>query len=581
MPPAHRTIALAVALAVAKLALFLGRAVDHRASGVLSAWTPLAFLFQDVWLLLFFLPFDLLTAKNARWLGHTVLGLMVGWTAINVPIARVFGTPLTAGMLKAAGGALKDSIAVYVTVDNVAAVVAVCAATFVGQFLRSRAAYVAIGSVATLSLFVGPSALARIDSVGLHRNAVVTLARTWMTRAIRPSDTTVQAAPIKPEGRALDLTHLAGAAKGRNVVWIVLESTGARYLKPYGNTRDTAPTVTGLASNGLLFEGAYTMYPESIKGLWAAICSYGIAPHTAAEQYAKAPCTSLAEVLRGQGYRTAMFHSGRFAYLGMDSVVENRGFELLEDAATIPAKNVASFGVDDASTARRALTFVDEAKDRPFFLMYLPIGGHHPYETPGEGPRPFPEKGDYERYENDLFRSDHATGLLIEGLRARGKLDSTIVVVNGDHGEAFFQHDGNFAHTLFVYEENVHVPLVITVPGVTTAIRAPQIASLLDIPPTIVDLLGVKPAGSWEGRSLLQPTPRVARFFADQATFQLGLRDGRFKAIHETESGRTKLFDLSVDPLEQKDLAPTDAERAERYRTHLLAWSQALRARIQ
>jgi glucan phosphoethanolaminetransferase (alkaline phosphatase superfamily) len=575
----QRTIALAVALIVAKLALFLGRAVDHRASGVLSWWSLPAFLFQDVWLLCAFLPIDILTEKRARWLGHIVFWAIVSWTAINVPVARVFGTPLTAGMLRAAGGALKDSIAVYVTIDNIAAVIAVIAAAFAGMLLTQRPAHIALGAIAVLSFVIGPAALRRIESLGLHRNAVVTLARTWVARAWQTTDTAVVEAPIKPEGRALDLTHLSGAAKGRNVVWIILESTGARYLKPYGAPRDTAPHVTALSSGGITFDSAYTLYPESIKGLWAAMCSYAIAPNTVAEQYAKVPCTSIADVLHARGYRTALMHSGRFAYLGMESVVENRGFDVLEDAGKIPAKQVASFGIDDASTARRALSFVDQTKG-PFFLVYVPIGGHHPYETPGEGPRPFPENNDYSRYENDIYRADHATGLLIDGLKQRGKYDNTIFVVNGDHGEAFFQHEGNFAHTLFIYEENVHVPLIVTVPGLTSAIRAPQIASLIDIPPTIVDLLGAPADAKWDGRSLLGGEPRVARFFADQATFQLGLRDGRFKAIHEVESGRTKLFDLSVDPLEKNDLGASEAVRAERYRNHLLAWSQGLRKRL-
>ena len=449
------------------------------------------------------------------------------------------------------------------------------------MLLHARWAQITLGVALVLSFVIGPAALRRIESLGLHRNAVVTLARTWFVRVVRPNDTTVVTAPLKPEGRALDLTHLAAAAKGRNVVWIVLESTGARYLKPYGAQRDTTPNVTNLAAGGITFDSAYTLYPESIKGLWAAMCSYAIAPHTPAETYAKVPCTSIAEVMHARGYRTALLHSGRFAYLGMESVVENRGFDVLEDAGKIPAKQVASFGIDDASTARRALSFVDSVKtDAPFFLMYLPIGGHHPYDTPGEGPRPFPETNDYSHYENDLYRADHATGLLIDGLKTRGRFENTIFIVNGDHGEAFFQHEGNFAHTLFVYEENVQVPLIITVPGVTTALHAPQIASLLDIPPTIIELTGGTADGKWEGRSLLQPVPRIARFFADQATFQLGLRDGRFKAIHETESGRTKLFDLSVDPLEKQDLAPTDAERANRYRDHLLAWSRAIGARV-
>jgi len=555
-----RTLALGVVLLVAKLTLVI---VARRP---LSPWAPIALLHQDVWLLALFLPIDRF-GRRAAWV---VYGAIVLWVAINVPVARVFGTPLTAGMLRAAGGALKDSIVLYVTLSNVLAVAAVVAAGVMAPRIRwSKRGALGFVAIALLIVALGPLSLRRVETLGLHRNAVVAVARTWMQRAVRSTDSSVVAAPIVPEGNALDLTHLAGAARGKSVLWVVLESTGARYLRPYGAARDTMPNVSALAERGVTFSSAYTVYPESIKGLWAAMCSRAIAPHTNAEAYATAPCTSIADVLKGAGYRTAMLHSGRFAYLGMDSVVEKRGFDALEDAAKIPAKNVASFGIDDASTARRAVAWANESKE-PFFLMYLPIGGHHPYETPGEGPRPFPETDDFSRYQNDLFRSDHALGILLEGLRGR----DVVVVVNGDHGEAFFQHEGNFAHTLMIYEENVHVPLIVSVPGVTTsAIRAPQIASLLDIPPTIAELVGVPAPAAWEGRSLLQPRPRVARFFADQATFLLGLRDGKYKAIHDPEASRTKLFDLASDPMETHDLSATDPARAQRYREHLLAWS--------
>jgi len=555
-------------LLVAKLAL-----VILKRGAPASPWTPVAFLHQDVWLLAAFLPLDVLAARRRgtdlfAWI---VYAAIVAWTAINVPVARVFGTPLTAGMLRAAGGALKDSIVLYVTLGNVLAVLCVVAAGVMAPRLRvAHGRKLAV--VAAALVLLGPWSLRRVETLGLHRNAVVTVARTWLQRTVRSADSTVAAAPIVPEGGALDLTHLAGAARGRSVLWVVLESTGARYLKPYGAARDVMPRVTGLAERGVAFSSAYTVYPESIKGLWSAMCSRAIAPHTEAERYANVPCTSIADVLRGAGYRTALLHSGRFAYLGMDSIVERRGFDALEDAATIPAKNVASFGIDDASTARRALAWIDEQKT-PFFLMYLPIAGHHPYETPGEGPRPFPETDDFSRYQNDLFRSDYALAILLDGLRERGR-DDVVVIVNGDHGEAFFQHQGNFAHTLMIYEENVHVPLIVSVPGVTTtAIRAPQIASLLDVPPTIAELVGVPAAANWEGRSLLHPTPRVARFFADQATYLIGLRDGRFKAIHDPEASRTKLFDLVEDPMETRDLAASDPVRANRYRDHLLAWA--------
>ena len=95
--------------------------------------------------------------------------------------------------------------------------------------------------------------------------------------------------------------------------------------------------------------------------------------------------------------RDVVFHSGRFMYLGMESVVENRGYDVLEDAGAIGGNHESSFGVDEAATVRRALSWIDTVpRDQHFFLTYLPIAGHHPYDTPTPGP--FKESSDRGRY---------------------------------------------------------------------------------------------------------------------------------------------------------------------------------------
>ncbi|MEO7094847.1 MAG: LTA synthase family protein, partial [Polyangiales bacterium] len=417
---------------------------------------------------------------------------------------------------------------------------------------------------------------------GLHRNAGVALVRSvWQRRA--HLDLSVEKAPLEPSGRALDFSHLAGAARGKNIVWVILESTGAQYLAPYGASVDPMPNLTRLAEHALVFENAYAVHPESIKGLYSMLCSFAPAPHVEADAYAadRLPCTSIAATFAQAGYRTGFFHSGRFAYLGMTHVVENRGFDQLEDAGNIGGKFESSFGVDDASTARRTLEFIDARKGQPFFAVYSNISGHHPYTTPGEGARPFGEDDDYHRYLSDLHRGDLALGLLIEGLRSRGLLDDTVWVVHGDHGEAFFQHENNFAHSLFIYEENVRVPFLVVVPGAfDRAVRAPQIASLLDLAPTLADLAGLPASPRWQGGSLLAPTPRIARFFVDQAVWQAGLRDGDWKLVTEIESGRSHLFDLARDPDERLDLAAGEPARVDLYRKHLLAWQASARASV-
>ena len=163
-----------------------------------------------------------------------------------------------------------------------------------------------------------------------------------------------------------------------------------------------------------------------------------------------------------------------------------------------------------------------------------------------------------------------------------GLAERTLFIVVGDHGEAFQQHEGNFAHTLFLYEENVRVPLIISAPGLTLGtLRVPQIASLTDLGPTTLALLGLEGDRRQEGRSLLDPVAGYARFYTDHGPLKLGLRHGTWKFIHETEHDRSRLFQLATDPREQTDLAPSEHERAALYRRHLLEWSAAQRARIR
>jgi arylsulfatase A-like enzyme len=144
--------------------------------------------------------------------------------------------------------------------------------------------------------------------------------------------------------------------------------------------------------------------------------------------------------------------------------------------------------------------------------------------------------------------------------------------VFGDHGEAFGQHDGNFGHTFQIYEENVHVPLIVALPGrVHEPVRHASVVSLIDIAPTVLDLIGAPTPPEYEGTSLFDGAPREAMFLADYSLRLVGLRDGRLKMIHEIESGRSQLFDLSTDPGETHDLADRDQDRVRRYARQLEA----------
>jgi arylsulfatase A-like enzyme len=331
----------------------------------------------------------------------------------------------------------------------------------------------------------------------------------------------------------------------------------------------------------VVFESAYAVYPESIKGFFATMCSRDPAVDVAPEVLAAAPCASLARALKELGYRTALFHSGRFAYLGMQSIVDATGFDLAEDAGAIGGHVESSFGVDEPATVARMLSWIDRLEPgEPFFVTYLPIAGHHPYATTRPGP--FAEAGERGAYKNAIHEADEAIAALLGGLRARGHGDDTLVVLYGDHGEAFGQHRGNFGHTLFAYDENVRVPIVIHMSpdpsGRLEGLRVMRAASLLDLTPTILDLLGLPADARHEGVSLLDPRPRLALFFTDYALGWLGLRDECWKYLYEIDSKRSHLFDVCQDPGETLNRSAAESARVAIYRDRLVRWSAARRS---
>lgn len=547
-----------------------------------SLWLPSALLWQDIGLGLAF-------AALVRWAGwrplvQALYWVLVLWIAINVPIARTLSSPLTVPMLRATGGPLADSIMLYATPLNACLVGLVLAAAALlprwrwpGR-LAARVAFL-LGIVA----LPGPLVELRLDMRGMQRNAVTALAITGVPRVASgaavapPGDRHWRRSPVDRTPRH-ELRWLTGAAAGRHVVMITLESTGARYLRSYGAAEDPMPALTALAGRALQFDAAYAVYPESIKGLFAVLCSRHPAMDVSVFDHARSACTSLPALLAGRGYQTALFHSGRFDYLGMQEVIGGRGFETMEDAGAIGGEVESSFGVDEPSAVARILSWIDRRdRTRPFFVHYMPIAGHHPYATPSRGP--FEGQGEVSAYLNALHYGDQSIATLLDGLRRRGLEDDTLFVLFGDHGEAFEQHDGNYGHTFFAFDENVRVPLIVAVPGVTTsAIRSPRVASVVDIAPTVLALLGMPAPGSYEGTTLLEGDRQMAFFFTDYALGWAGLRDGCRKYLLELESRRSHLFDVCADPDETVNVAAGEPQLVDAYRRRTLDWVSATRA---
>jgi len=616
-----KAAALLCVFVVARLVILTGYDLEW------SPRTTLALFWQDA---AFVLGFAILErVPRSRFVIAGLYWLVAVYVALNVPVVRMFSTPLTWPMLRATRGTLADSIGHHFDVANLASVglVLVTAAMmpmwlrrlrnsllvgrvaprapcfghataemrqpareargatrptfrlqmFGKRLLTSAKGYVtlAAGFYATLSVLclLGFWSSAGIDTAGLQRNCIATLISSARQQVMPRAHADDWRGTSAAEGSTL--ASWQGTAKGRNVVLVLLESTGARHLKFYGADLDPTPNLTRMAQSGIVFDRAYAAYPESIKGLFSILSSRYPAIETSPESYRHIGKPSLAHALRTEGYRTALFHSGRFMYLGMEDVIHDRGYEQLFDAGAIGGQHESSFGVEEPATVERMLEWLKQLPaDEPFFLTYLPTAGHHPYLTPEPGP--FSDESDAQRYLNALHYGDQALGQLIEGMKKLGRYENSLFVFCGDHGEAFGEHAGNFGHTLYLYEENVRVPLVMFAPGLTTAQhRVPHLASVIDLTPTVLDLLGLEIPRPYQGVSLLRVQPDTALFFTDYSTRLVGLREERWKFIYEFESGRSSLFDLERDPKETINLSAAFPDRTRLYKDLAKTWIAA------
>ena len=564
----------AVSLLIVLLVCRLMASAGHQVT--VSWWSPVAYLWHDAIVVLSFAALELLLRHRPR-VVRTLYFIAAFYVVLGVPVQRVLWSPLTLAMWRAAGGALSDSIRHYATWTNIAALAAGAATAVLAPLAARRLPVRAVLAATVVCALLGPLAVARVDTMGAHRNAWTALAEGLAIRpvaAVEARDWRASALTVAPDP---GLQRFRGIAAGRNVVMISLESTAARYLGIYGAQPDVAPNLSALvSSSAIVFDNAYAVYPESIKGLFSVLCSIAPAIDTVAESYASVPCPSIAQTLAARNYRTALFHSGRFDYLGMNAIVRGRGFDTLADAGDIGGEKESSFGIDEASTVAGMLRWIDQDRERPFFVTYLPIAGHHPYESGGR--RPFPDTDEFGRYRNALHYGDTALGELRRGLEARGLDARTLWIVYGDHGEAFGQHEGNYGHTFHLYDENVRVPFAIAAPGaIPGQARARQVVSLLDTAPTILDLLRLPIPEAYDGRSMLDGRPRAALFFTDYSLPLVGLRDGSRKVIHDLGSGRTRWFDIDADPDERVDLSSRYPAETRRYADTLQGWTAAQR----
>lgn len=410
-----------------------------------------------------------------------------------------------------------------------------------------------------------------------------------------------------------------------NIVIFLVDTLRADRLGLYGyDRRPTSPRLDELASEAVVFEQAYSSAPWTLPTLASMATSTYSCEHGVVDDRRQLPWVlqTVAERLVDRGYLTMGLYGNAYAgpSFGLD-----RGFEHYTFSRQNDAKKVAS------------LLDVAASEDRPF-LLYIhnmePHGGERFQGPPQPGFSPMVDREqrremldrfnayrkltrvDFARrrplgttdnteaqrrelefmdahlaehdvlYDAAVRLADRRFGSVVDLLRERGMWNDTLLVFLADHGEELGEH-GGWQHDQSVYEELIHVPLVVRFPGGEYGGgRVDSVVSLVDVAPTLIAAAGGDPEGSpLIGRDLARLVgaasetvasgPKVvairdnrkkyyAPWKASRGDLNIAVRDGVLKAILNVEVGSVELYDLEVDPGETTDLAaqrPDDATR--------------------
>jgi phosphoglycerol transferase MdoB-like AlkP superfamily enzyme len=373
----------------------------------------------------------------------------------------------------------------------------------------------------------------------------------------------------------------------RNVIVLVMESTATRYLDMYGGPFDgVAPRLQAEAAHAMVFNNFYCHVGLTANAVVAISLSIypGMTWREYTIEYPRLPGTTTAQVLKPHGYRTAFIHNGDLEYTNQRGFLKDRGFDTMWDYRDldggVPDPNGFSWGVADRHLVDGILKWVDQDRDRPFFVLTWTIQAHHPYTEPVQDKKDFfqgsiPPGDDYDLdlYLNALHETDREIGRLLDGLRERGLADDTLVAITGDHGEAFGHPHDTYGHGAKLFQENVNVPLMLWNPKLFDGQRSETVGSQIDINPTVLHLLGIDPPPSWQGHSLFATKrPGRAYFYAANDDYLVGVREAEWKYIYNATTGRDLLYDVSQDPEEQRDVGPDHAGVRDELRKRLAAW---------
>ncbi|HEX4488985.1 MAG TPA: sulfatase-like hydrolase/transferase [Terriglobales bacterium] len=296
----------------------------------------------------------------------------------------------------------------------------------------------------------------------------------------------------------------AAAASRPNVVLITLDTTRADRMGFLGSTRGLTPNLDVVAKQSVVFTRAYSHVPITTASHASLLTgTYPQYNHVNDFGVPLAPTLPyLPDLLKHNGYSTAAFvGSVILDPLGGMAPGFDRGFDVYDAGFKLRPR-----GADRYKTIERragvvvahALAWLNQHQTGPFFLWVHLYDAHDPYDPP----EPYKTRYKDSPYDGEIASTDAAVGKLFATLRAKGLYQNTLIAVAADHGEAFGEH-GERTHGIFLYDETIHVPLLLKLPAGAVSTRVETRVGLIDVAPTILKAVGANVPPEMQGESLL------------------------------------------------------------------------------
>jgi arylsulfatase A-like enzyme/Tfp pilus assembly protein PilF len=352
----------------------------------------------------------------------------------------------------------------------------------------------------------------------------------------------------------------ASAPVSGPIIIISIDTLRADHLPAYGYTRVATPAIDALAADGVVFERAYSHAPQTLPA-HAALLSGQLPFESGVRDNVgftiKPGERLLPQMLRDRGFTTAGVVS---SYVLRKDTGIAQGFDFFDGempagSAELSIGQVQRDGGESELIAEHWLDSIGTARAFLFLHLYEP---HKPYAPPERFSR-------YAPYDGEIAYADEIVGRLVKYLKSHQFYDRSTVILLSDHGEGLGDH-GEQEHGLFVYDEAIHVPLIVKQESnVGAGRRVASVVQHIDLVPTILDLVRAPVPGGLRGRSLkpvLEDSgalpPAAVYSEALYARYHFGwseltaITDDRYRYI---KAPREELYDLQHDPREQANIA--------------------------